>query len=84
MLKAVEGDASLTRSDAFIGDNRNFNQTLWDMVWSPCELANDSSTHMYLPGLGTARCIRRRRARWPENSIQPAVADRNQKAELRV
>ncbi|KAJ7232409.1 Chloroperoxidase [Mycena rebaudengoi] len=27
----VEGDASLTRSDAFIGDNRNFNQTLWDM-----------------------------------------------------
>ncbi|KAJ7231824.1 Chloroperoxidase [Mycena rebaudengoi] len=27
----VEGDASLTRSDTFIGDNRNFNQTLWDM-----------------------------------------------------
>ncbi|KAJ7176092.1 Chloroperoxidase [Mycena crocata] len=26
----VEGDGSMTRSDAFIGDNRNFNQTLWD------------------------------------------------------
>ncbi|KAF7333779.1 Cloroperoxidase [Mycena venus] len=26
----VEGDASLTRSDVHIGDNRNFNQTLWD------------------------------------------------------
>ncbi|KAJ7091295.1 Chloroperoxidase [Mycena crocata] len=26
----VEGDASMTRSDVFIGDNRNFNQTLWD------------------------------------------------------
>ncbi|KAJ7269104.1 hypothetical protein C8J57DRAFT_1227841 [Mycena rebaudengoi] len=31
VLKAVEGDASLTCSDAFIGDNCNFNQTLWDM-----------------------------------------------------
>ncbi|KAJ7038790.1 Chloroperoxidase [Mycena alexandri] len=27
----VEGDASLSRSDAFIGDNRNFNQTIWNM-----------------------------------------------------
>ncbi|KAJ6580368.1 Chloroperoxidase [Mycena vulgaris] len=27
----VEGDASMTRSDVHIGDNRNFNQTLWDM-----------------------------------------------------
>ncbi|KAJ7477508.1 Chloroperoxidase [Mycena latifolia] len=27
----VEGDASMTRSDVYIGDNRNFNQTLWDM-----------------------------------------------------
>ncbi|KAJ6558855.1 Chloroperoxidase [Mycena vulgaris] len=26
-----EGDASMTRSDVHIGDNRNFNQTLWDM-----------------------------------------------------
>ncbi|KAJ7307693.1 Chloroperoxidase [Mycena albidolilacea] len=26
-----EGDASITRSDVHIGDNRNFNQTLWDM-----------------------------------------------------
>ncbi|KAJ7091302.1 Chloroperoxidase [Mycena crocata] len=26
----VEGDASMTRSDVFIGDNRNFNQTLWN------------------------------------------------------
>ncbi|KAJ7801768.1 hypothetical protein B0H14DRAFT_2894540 [Mycena olivaceomarginata] len=26
----VEGDGSLTRSDVHIGDNRNFNQTLWD------------------------------------------------------
>ncbi|KAJ7622575.1 Chloroperoxidase [Mycena polygramma] len=26
----VEGDASMTRSDVHIGDNRNFNQTLWD------------------------------------------------------
>ncbi|KAJ7141689.1 Chloroperoxidase [Mycena crocata] len=26
----VEGDGSMTRSDVFIGDNRNFNQTLWD------------------------------------------------------
>ncbi|KAJ7728879.1 Chloroperoxidase [Mycena metata] len=26
----VEGDASLSRSDAFIGDNRNFNQTIWN------------------------------------------------------
>ncbi|KAJ7848042.1 hypothetical protein B0H14DRAFT_2768620 [Mycena olivaceomarginata] len=26
-----EGDASMTRSDIHIGDNRNFNQTLWDM-----------------------------------------------------
>ncbi|KAJ7159356.1 hypothetical protein C8R43DRAFT_1124565 [Mycena crocata] len=26
----MEGDASMTRSDVFIGDNRNFNQTLWD------------------------------------------------------
>ncbi|KAJ7673803.1 Chloroperoxidase [Mycena polygramma] len=25
-----EGDASMTRSDVHIGDNRNFNQTLWD------------------------------------------------------
>ncbi|KAJ7753770.1 Chloroperoxidase [Mycena metata] len=25
-----EGDASMTRSDVFVGDNRNFNQTLWD------------------------------------------------------
>ncbi|KAJ7249033.1 Chloroperoxidase [Mycena rebaudengoi] len=28
----VEGDASISRSDVFIGDNRNFNQTLFDMV----------------------------------------------------
>ncbi|KAJ6513526.1 hypothetical protein DFH09DRAFT_1197223 [Mycena vulgaris] len=27
----VDGDASMTRSDVHIGDNRNFNQTLWDM-----------------------------------------------------
>ncbi|KAJ7239836.1 Chloroperoxidase [Mycena rebaudengoi] len=27
----VEGDASITRSDVFIGNNRNFNQTLFDM-----------------------------------------------------
>ncbi|KAJ7270406.1 Chloroperoxidase [Mycena rebaudengoi] len=27
----VEGDASMTRSDVHIGNNRNFNQTLWDM-----------------------------------------------------
>ncbi|KAJ7127271.1 Chloroperoxidase [Mycena crocata] len=26
----VEGDASMTRSDVFIGDNRNFNQTRWN------------------------------------------------------
>ncbi|KAJ7609715.1 Chloroperoxidase [Mycena polygramma] len=26
----VEGDASMTRSDVHTGDNRNFNQTLWD------------------------------------------------------
>ncbi|KAJ6521092.1 Chloroperoxidase [Mycena vulgaris] len=26
-----EGDGSMTRSDVHIGDNRNFNQTLWDM-----------------------------------------------------
>ncbi|KAJ7149714.1 hypothetical protein C8R46DRAFT_523468 [Mycena filopes] len=26
----VEGDASMTRSDVFISDNRNFNQTLWN------------------------------------------------------
>ncbi|KAF7359639.1 Cloroperoxidase [Mycena venus] len=26
----VEGDGSMTRSDVHIGDNRNFNQTLWD------------------------------------------------------
>ncbi|KAJ7271644.1 hypothetical protein C8J57DRAFT_1319447, partial [Mycena rebaudengoi] len=26
----VEGDASMTRSDVHIGDNRNFNQTLWN------------------------------------------------------
>ncbi|KAJ7282211.1 Chloroperoxidase [Mycena rebaudengoi] len=28
----VEGDGSMTRSDVFIGDNRNFNQTLFDIV----------------------------------------------------
>ncbi|KAJ6559787.1 Chloroperoxidase [Mycena capillaripes] len=28
----VEGDGSMTRSDVHIGDNRNFNQTLWDMA----------------------------------------------------
>ncbi|KAJ7282237.1 hypothetical protein C8J57DRAFT_1218468 [Mycena rebaudengoi] len=28
----VEGDASMTRADVFIGDNRNFNQTLFDVV----------------------------------------------------
>ncbi|KAJ7917727.1 Chloroperoxidase [Mycena leptocephala] len=27
----VEGDGSMTRSDVHIGDNRNFNQTLWNM-----------------------------------------------------
>jgi len=27
----VEGDASMTRSDVHTGDNRNFNQTLWNM-----------------------------------------------------
>ncbi|KAJ7114332.1 Chloroperoxidase [Mycena epipterygia] len=27
----IEGDASMTRSDVHIGDNRNFNQTLWNM-----------------------------------------------------
>ncbi|KAF7332978.1 Cloroperoxidase [Mycena venus] len=27
----VEGDGSMTRSDVHIGDNRNFNQTLWDI-----------------------------------------------------
>ncbi|KAJ6550806.1 Chloroperoxidase [Mycena vulgaris] len=27
----VEGDASMTRSDVHIGDNHNFNQTLWNM-----------------------------------------------------
>ncbi|KAJ7253916.1 Chloroperoxidase [Mycena rebaudengoi] len=27
----VEGDASMTRADVFIGNNRNFNQTLFDM-----------------------------------------------------
>ncbi|KAJ7205216.1 hypothetical protein GGX14DRAFT_645071 [Mycena pura] len=27
----VEGDGSMTRSDVHIGDNRDFNQTLWDM-----------------------------------------------------
>ncbi|KAJ7266285.1 Chloroperoxidase [Mycena rebaudengoi] len=26
----VEGDASMTRADVHIGDNRNFNKTLWD------------------------------------------------------
>ncbi|KAJ6598139.1 Chloroperoxidase [Mycena vulgaris] len=26
----VEGDASITRADVHIGDNRNFNKTLWD------------------------------------------------------
>ncbi|KAJ7217428.1 hypothetical protein C8J57DRAFT_1537696 [Mycena rebaudengoi] len=28
----VEGDASMTRADVSIGDNRNFNQTFFDMV----------------------------------------------------
>ncbi|KAJ7848181.1 hypothetical protein B0H14DRAFT_3867300, partial [Mycena olivaceomarginata] len=28
--KMASGDGSLTRSDVHIGDNRNFNQTLWD------------------------------------------------------
>ncbi|KAF9028895.1 Cloroperoxidase [Hymenopellis radicata] len=27
-----EGDGSMTRSDVHIGDNRNFNQTLWDQT----------------------------------------------------
>ncbi|KAJ7205214.1 hypothetical protein GGX14DRAFT_698568 [Mycena pura] len=27
----TEGDASMTRSDVHIGDNRNFNQTLWNL-----------------------------------------------------
>ncbi|KAJ7874621.1 hypothetical protein B0H13DRAFT_2348460 [Mycena leptocephala] len=28
----VEGDGSITRADVFIGDNRNLNQTLWNMA----------------------------------------------------
>ncbi|KAJ6534307.1 Chloroperoxidase [Mycena capillaripes] len=28
----VEGDASMSRADVSIGDNRNFNQTLWNMA----------------------------------------------------
>lgn len=33
-----EGDSSMTRADAFFGDNHSFNQTLWDQV----RLAHDS------------------------------------------
>jgi hypothetical protein len=43
------GDASMTRADAFFGDNHSFNQTLWDEVASPLHAFSRANFHHFPP-----------------------------------